>query len=154
VTGVVDATPIVPYRNRLLAANGLLKDLKTLSSEITDGTSNTIAVIECVGGDERSVGAHPGASAAEKGVGDETGGLDGPDIDGRGCVRPRGGLRGRGRHEPGHLKDRLLFGREGGVSRRPPPRIRLRMEAPHRSRCQHSKSRTTARGPRPARSHR
>jgi prepilin-type N-terminal cleavage/methylation domain-containing protein/prepilin-type processing-associated H-X9-DG protein len=54
-TGGVGATPIVPYRNRLLAAKGLLKDGKTSISEITDGTSNTIAIIECAGRDERFV---------------------------------------------------------------------------------------------------
>jgi prepilin-type N-terminal cleavage/methylation domain-containing protein/prepilin-type processing-associated H-X9-DG protein len=53
--GGVGATPIVPYRNKNVAAKGLLKDGKTLISEITDGTSNTIAVIECAGRDERFV---------------------------------------------------------------------------------------------------
>jgi prepilin-type N-terminal cleavage/methylation domain-containing protein/prepilin-type processing-associated H-X9-DG protein len=54
-TGGVGATPIVPYRNKLSAAKGLLKDGLTRISEITDGTSNTIAVIECGGRDERFV---------------------------------------------------------------------------------------------------
>ena len=54
-TGGVGATPIVPYRNKTLAAKGLLKDGKTRISEITDGTSNTIAIIECAGRDERFV---------------------------------------------------------------------------------------------------
>jgi prepilin-type N-terminal cleavage/methylation domain-containing protein/prepilin-type processing-associated H-X9-DG protein len=54
-TGGVGATPIVPYRNKLLAAKGLLKDGKTALSEVTDGTSNTIAIIECGGRDERFV---------------------------------------------------------------------------------------------------
>jgi prepilin-type N-terminal cleavage/methylation domain-containing protein/prepilin-type processing-associated H-X9-DG protein len=54
-TGGVGATPIVPYRNKLVAAKGLLKDSKTAISEITDGTSNTIAVVECAGRDERFV---------------------------------------------------------------------------------------------------
>jgi prepilin-type N-terminal cleavage/methylation domain-containing protein/prepilin-type processing-associated H-X9-DG protein len=53
--GGVGATPIVPYRNKLLAAKGLLKDSKTAVSEVTDGTSNTIAIIECGGRDERFV---------------------------------------------------------------------------------------------------
>jgi hypothetical protein len=38
-----------------VAAKGLLKDGKTTIAEITDGTSNTIAVIECAGRDERFV---------------------------------------------------------------------------------------------------
>ena len=46
---------IVPYRNKTVAAKGLLKDGKTALSEVTDGLSNTIAVIECAGRDERFV---------------------------------------------------------------------------------------------------
>jgi prepilin-type N-terminal cleavage/methylation domain-containing protein/prepilin-type processing-associated H-X9-DG protein len=53
--GGVGATPIVPYRNKTAATKGLLKDGKTALSEITDGTSNTIAIIECGGRDERFV---------------------------------------------------------------------------------------------------
>jgi prepilin-type processing-associated H-X9-DG protein len=53
--GGVGATPIVPYRNKTVAAKGLLKDAKTAISEIIDGTSNTIAFIECAGRDERFV---------------------------------------------------------------------------------------------------
>jgi prepilin-type N-terminal cleavage/methylation domain-containing protein/prepilin-type processing-associated H-X9-DG protein len=55
MTGGVGATPIVPYRNKLLATNGLLKAGKTRIAECTDGLSNTIAVIECAGRDERFV---------------------------------------------------------------------------------------------------
>ncbi len=55
VPGGVGSTPIVPYRNKLLATNGLLKNSKTRISECTDGLSNTIAVIECAGRDERFV---------------------------------------------------------------------------------------------------
>jgi prepilin-type N-terminal cleavage/methylation domain-containing protein/prepilin-type processing-associated H-X9-DG protein len=54
-TGGVGATPIVPYRNKTVAAKGFLKDGKTRLSEVTDGLSNTIAVIECAGRDERFV---------------------------------------------------------------------------------------------------
>ena len=54
-TGGVGATTIVPYRNKTVAAKGLLKDGKTAIAEITDGTSNTIAIIECAGRDERFV---------------------------------------------------------------------------------------------------
>ena len=54
-TGGVGATTIVPYRNKTLAAKGLLKDGKTAIAEITDGTSNTIAILECAGRDERYV---------------------------------------------------------------------------------------------------
>jgi prepilin-type N-terminal cleavage/methylation domain-containing protein/prepilin-type processing-associated H-X9-DG protein len=54
-TGGVGATVVVPYRNKNLAAKGLLKDGKTTIAEIVDGTSNTIAIIECAGRDERYV---------------------------------------------------------------------------------------------------
>jgi prepilin-type N-terminal cleavage/methylation domain-containing protein/prepilin-type processing-associated H-X9-DG protein len=54
-TGGVGATTIVPFRNKNLAANGLLKSGLTRISEITDGTSNTVAFIECAGRDERFV---------------------------------------------------------------------------------------------------
>ena len=54
-TGGTGATQAVPYRNRATAANGLLKNGKTNIAEITDGTSNTIALIECAGRDERYV---------------------------------------------------------------------------------------------------
>ncbi len=54
-TGGVGATTIVPYRNKNAAAKGLLKDSKTTISEIVDGTSNTVAFIECAGRDERFV---------------------------------------------------------------------------------------------------
>ena len=54
-TGGIGWTTIVPYRNKSLAAKGLLKDGKTLISEITDGTSNSIAILECAGRDERFV---------------------------------------------------------------------------------------------------
>ena len=53
--GTNGATPIVPFREKLQAAKGLLKDGKTTVAEVTDGTSNTVAVIECAGRDERFV---------------------------------------------------------------------------------------------------
>ncbi|MBV8675998.1 MAG: DUF1559 domain-containing protein [Planctomycetaceae bacterium] len=54
--------PAVPYRNPSTAAPGLLKQGMTRVSEITDGTSNTIAVIECAGRDERFVSEFPDGS--------------------------------------------------------------------------------------------
>jgi prepilin-type N-terminal cleavage/methylation domain-containing protein/prepilin-type processing-associated H-X9-DG protein len=54
-TGGVGATTIVPYRNKNAAAKGLLKDGLTRIGEVTDGTSNTVAIIECAGRDERFV---------------------------------------------------------------------------------------------------
>jgi prepilin-type N-terminal cleavage/methylation domain-containing protein/prepilin-type processing-associated H-X9-DG protein len=53
--GGVGATPIVPFRNKTVAVKGLLKDGKTAVAECTDGLSNTIAVVECAGRDERFV---------------------------------------------------------------------------------------------------
>jgi prepilin-type N-terminal cleavage/methylation domain-containing protein/prepilin-type processing-associated H-X9-DG protein len=54
-TGGVGATIVVPYRNKLLATNGLFKQGRTTISEVTDGTSNTAAILECAGRDERFV---------------------------------------------------------------------------------------------------
>jgi prepilin-type N-terminal cleavage/methylation domain-containing protein/prepilin-type processing-associated H-X9-DG protein len=55
VTGGLGSTTIVPFRNKNLAASGLLKNGKTAISEATDGLSNTIAILECAGRDERFV---------------------------------------------------------------------------------------------------
>jgi prepilin-type N-terminal cleavage/methylation domain-containing protein/prepilin-type processing-associated H-X9-DG protein len=54
-TGGLGATTIVPFRNKNASAKGLLHDKCTRISEIVDGTSNTIAFIECAGRDERFV---------------------------------------------------------------------------------------------------
>ncbi len=51
LTGGLGSTPIVPYRNKLSRADGLLKSQFTRISECTDGLSNTIAVAECAGRD-------------------------------------------------------------------------------------------------------
>jgi prepilin-type N-terminal cleavage/methylation domain-containing protein/prepilin-type processing-associated H-X9-DG protein len=55
VPGGTGSTPIVPYRNKLVATNGLLKNGLTKLAECTDGLSNTIAFLECAGRDERFV---------------------------------------------------------------------------------------------------
>jgi prepilin-type N-terminal cleavage/methylation domain-containing protein/prepilin-type processing-associated H-X9-DG protein len=54
-TGGLGSTPIVPYRNINLATKGMLKDGMTRISEIVDGTSNTVAMMEIAGRDERFV---------------------------------------------------------------------------------------------------
>ena len=61
--------PAVPYRNKALAAIGMLKNGKTAISEITDGTSNTIALIECAGRDERFVSQYADGYAANNAIG-------------------------------------------------------------------------------------
>jgi prepilin-type N-terminal cleavage/methylation domain-containing protein/prepilin-type processing-associated H-X9-DG protein len=63
-TGGLGATPIVPYRNKNAATPGLLKAGKTNISEIVDGTSNTIAFLECAGRDERFVSQYTDGNAA------------------------------------------------------------------------------------------
>ena len=54
-TGGIGATPIVPYRNKALSTPGMFKQGKTSVSEIIDGTSNTVAFLECAGRDDRFV---------------------------------------------------------------------------------------------------
>jgi prepilin-type N-terminal cleavage/methylation domain-containing protein/prepilin-type processing-associated H-X9-DG protein len=47
------ASQCVPYRDKNYTANGMLKQGKTSIAEITDGTSNTIAIAEDAGRDPR-----------------------------------------------------------------------------------------------------
>ncbi len=53
--GQSGATSITPYRNKDARVDGMLKTGKTNLAEITDGTSNTIAVAEDAGRDARFV---------------------------------------------------------------------------------------------------
>ncbi|MDR3634102.1 MAG: DUF1559 domain-containing protein [Isosphaeraceae bacterium] len=71
------ATPIVPYRDKNSAVKGLLKDGQTRISEIVDGTSNTIAIIECAGRDERFVSQYNESLylIGQRGAGPAPGGL-------------------------------------------------------------------------------
>ena len=52
-TGLLGSSPATPYRNKNSRVNGLLKQGKTRIAEITDGTSNTIAIGEDAGRDPR-----------------------------------------------------------------------------------------------------
>ncbi len=47
------AKPWIPYRDKNTRANGMLKQGKTRIAEVTDGTSNTIAIAEDAGRDPR-----------------------------------------------------------------------------------------------------
>jgi prepilin-type N-terminal cleavage/methylation domain-containing protein/prepilin-type processing-associated H-X9-DG protein len=59
LTGQIGSTPITPYRNRASRVEGLLHHPATKLSEVTDGMSNTIMVIEDAGRDARYVSERP-----------------------------------------------------------------------------------------------
>jgi prepilin-type N-terminal cleavage/methylation domain-containing protein/prepilin-type processing-associated H-X9-DG protein len=69
VAGGSGSSPAVPYRNKATAASGLLKNSKTAVAEITDGTSNTIAMIECAGRDERFVSQYADGNSTQTSIG-------------------------------------------------------------------------------------
>ena len=52
-TGQSGSSPATPFRNKNARANGVLKVGKTTIAEITDGTSNSIAIAEDAGRDAR-----------------------------------------------------------------------------------------------------
>ena len=54
-SGGPGSTIVTPYRNKLSRANGLLKQGKTAIAECTDGLSNTIAIAEDAGRDNRYI---------------------------------------------------------------------------------------------------
>jgi prepilin-type N-terminal cleavage/methylation domain-containing protein/prepilin-type processing-associated H-X9-DG protein len=66
-TGVGGGGGATPYRDKNNRSNGLLKQGKTAIAEITDGTSNTIAIGEDAGRDERFISPYIEISAANGG---------------------------------------------------------------------------------------
>ena len=64
-TGGVGSTAVTPYRDKATRANGLLKQGATRISEITDGTSNTIAIGEDAGRDERYISPYTEATGLD-----------------------------------------------------------------------------------------
>ena len=58
-TGQSGSTPVVPYRNKLARADGLLKLAFTRLAECTDGLSNTISIGEDAGRDATFVSQYP-----------------------------------------------------------------------------------------------
>lgn len=60
-TGQLGSTAVTPYRNKTSRVNGLLKAGSTRIAEITDGTSNTIAIAEDAGRDSRFISPYSGA---------------------------------------------------------------------------------------------
>ncbi len=68
VAGGTGSTSVVPYRNTLSSTKGVLKDGATRISEILDGTSGSIAFIECAGRDERYVSQYVETYTNSQGV--------------------------------------------------------------------------------------
>jgi prepilin-type N-terminal cleavage/methylation domain-containing protein/prepilin-type processing-associated H-X9-DG protein len=65
-TGGNGSTLATPYRNKLARANGLLKQGSTRISENVDGTSNTIAIGEDAGRDERFLSPYTEANSTDQ----------------------------------------------------------------------------------------
>jgi prepilin-type N-terminal cleavage/methylation domain-containing protein/prepilin-type processing-associated H-X9-DG protein len=57
--GQFGSGPPTPYRNKSARSDGMLKQGKTTIAEITDGTSNTIAIAEDAGRDARFASPYP-----------------------------------------------------------------------------------------------
>jgi prepilin-type processing-associated H-X9-DG protein len=76
LTGQTGSSAATPYRNKNARNNGLLKQGKTSIAECTDGTSNTIAIGEDAGRDERFLS--PYTELAQPGSDNRAGGPAGP----------------------------------------------------------------------------
>jgi prepilin-type N-terminal cleavage/methylation domain-containing protein/prepilin-type processing-associated H-X9-DG protein len=69
IGAVVSPGTATPYRDKTTRANGMLKQGKTSIAEITDGTSNTIAIAEDAGRDARFISPYSRGTSVNAPVG-------------------------------------------------------------------------------------
>src|SRR5262249_59595240 len=100
LTGQNGSSPATPYRNKNARSNGLLKQGKTTIAEATDGLSNTIALGEDAGRDERFLS--PYTELSQPGSDNRGGGPSGPPPAPRDRRRAPPATAPRGARPPHH----------------------------------------------------